>query len=491
MLIDIAGKVLARTKLQRWATCPSCWADDCLKVNLAPYQRETLDSIPAKRRVALRGPHGLGKSFIGATAVNWFATTRDLLGRDWKVITTASAWRHLEVYLWPEIHKWADRIDFETLGRAPFNPRTELLDLRLKLDHGAATAVASNQPERIEGAHAEELLYLLDEAKIIPAATWDSIEGAFSNAGPDTGDNAYALAMSTPGPPSGRFYDIHRRAPGYADWYVRHVTLEEAITAGRISRSWAEDREKQWGRDSAVYNNRVLGEFHSSDEDSVIPLAWLEAAIERWYEWERKGKLALGGPHWTGVDVGRGGDESIYAYRDNWVVTLEGDRRRNTMNTVAKTQLYDGRAIVDVTGVGAGVYDRLLEVHERPLAYVGAGKTSKRDRSGKLGFTNVRSAAYWNLRELLDPAYDPQFALPDDQLMISDLTTPTWEIVTGTPPKIKIMTKEDVVEKLGRSSDRGDAVAMVMWAEYNRGGSMFAEPAGSMPATGLSPLDRR
>jgi hypothetical protein len=213
MAVNLGERVKARTRLTRWMNCPSCWADDCLDVRLVGYQREVLDSIPVKKRVALRGPHGLGKSFIGATLVNWFATTRDLAGRDWKIITTASAWRHLEVYLWPEIHKWANRIDFETLGRAPFSPRTELLDLRLKLNHGAATAVASNQPERIEGAHAEELLYLLDEAKIIPPATWDSVEGAFSNAGPDTTDNAYALAMSTPGPPAGRFYDIHRRAP--------------------------------------------------------------------------------------------------------------------------------------------------------------------------------------------------------------------------------------------------------------------------------------
>jgi putative transcription antitermination factor YqgF len=302
--IDLASKYLARTRLDRWKDSPVAWARDCLDVDLAGYQGEVLDALPVQRRVAVKGPHGLGKSFMGSVLVNWFATTRDMMGRDWKIITTASAWRHLEVYLWPEIHKWAGRIDFETLGRAPFSPRTELLDLRLKLTYGAATAVASNQPERIEGAHAEELLYLLDEAKIVPPATWDSIEGAFSNAGPDTADNAYAFAMSTPGAPSGRFYDIHRRAPGYEDWWTRSVTLEEAIASGRISRTWAEQRRLQWGEDSAVYHNRVLGNFHASDEDSVIPLAWLEAAVERWHDWDRAGRPDQGGPYWVGVDVG-------------------------------------------------------------------------------------------------------------------------------------------------------------------------------------------
>lgn len=490
MIIDLAGKVITRTRLARWWNSPVAWAHDCLPgVSLAPYQAEVLDALPVKRRVAVRGPHGLGKSFKGALLVNWFATTREMRGVDWKIITTASAWRHLEVYLWPEIHKWANKIDFGTLGRAPYNPRSELLDLRLKLPHGAATAVASNQPERIEGAHAVELLYLLDEAKIIPPATWDSIEGAFSNAGPETSDNAYAFAMSTPGPPSGRFYDIHRRAPGYEDWWTRHVTLEEAIRGGRISRTWAEQRALQWGTDSAIYHNRVLGEFHASDEDAVVPLAWLEAAIERWHVWDRAGRPAMGGPLWVGVDVARGGDESVLAHRDGGAFWLEGHRRRDTMSTVSMLQGLDERPIIDVIGVGAGVYDRAREVGLKAVAYVGAGKTDIRDRSGKYGFVNIRSAAYYHLRELLDPAYEPTLMLPPDDLMISDLTTPKWEVTSGVPPKIKITPKEKVVEALGRSPDRGDAIAMGMWADRTGGGS-FAAPMGGLPVTGLSPLGR-
>lgn len=490
MIIDLAGKVIARTRLSRWLSSPRTWADECLKVKLTGYQGEVLDAIVAEKRVAIRGPHGLGKSFLGAIVVNWFATTRDLAGLEWKIITTASAWRHLEVYLWPEIHKWAGRIDFEALGRSPFNPRTELLDLRLKLNHGAATAVASNQSERIEGAHADELLYLLDEAKIIPPATWDSVEGAFSGAGTDTVQNAFAIAMSTPGAPTGRFYDIHRRAPGYEDWYVRHVTLEEAIASGRISREWAEQRLRQWGEDSAVYQNRVKGEFYASDEDATIPLAWLEAAIERWHVWDRSGRPSPGGPYWTGVDVGRGGDESVMAMRDGWVITLTGNRKRDTMAVVGAVQGLGQRAIVDVLGLGAGVYDRLREVHASPLAYTGSGKTSVRDRSGKFGFVNVRSAAYWNLRELLDPAFDPVLALPPDELMISDLTTPTWSITTGVPPKYQVEKKDDVVKRLGRSPDRGDAIAMAMWADRHQGTGTFVHPVGSMPTSGLSPLGR-
>jgi hypothetical protein len=121
---------------------------------LTAYQEEVVAHLPTHKRVAVRGPHGLGKTGLAAITVLWFALTREQAGLDWKVLTTASAWRHLTIYLWPEIKKWANRLDWEELGRAPFNDRTELLDLHLKQKNGAASAVASSKPELIEGAHA-------------------------------------------------------------------------------------------------------------------------------------------------------------------------------------------------------------------------------------------------------------------------------------------------------------------------------------------------
>jgi len=426
--------------------------------------------------------------------VLWFATTRSLAEIDWKVITTASVWRQLEVYLWPEIHKWAKMLDWEQLGRGPFLDRVELLDLRLKLPWGAASAVASNQAERVEGAHADEILYILDEAKIIPPETWDAIEGALSNAGDDTDFEAYVVAMSTPGPPNGRFYDIHSRKPGYEDWWTRHVTLDEAITAGRVSRQWAEQRAKQWGITSALYQGRVLGEFCADDENAVIPLSWVEAAVERWHVWDRAGRPALDGPTWTGVDVGRGGDDSVLARLAGQAFTITAKKTPDTMALAELAAQEPGRLIVDVVGVGAGVFDRLRQMKakgalkEWPLAYVGSGASTRKDRSGKYGFAGVRSAAYWFLRECLDPEYEPTLCLPPDDLLLSDLTAPTWELTAAVPAKYKIEKKEDVVARLGRSPDRGDAVVMGLWATITRAPMRVAEPVGTIPRTGLSPL---
>ncbi|WP_406385417.1 hypothetical protein [Streptomyces sp. NBC_01618] len=122
--------------------------------------------------------------------------------------------------------------------------------------------------------------------------------------------------------------------------------------------------------------------------------------------------------------------------------------------------------VVDSMGVGGGVVDRLRELGEPVLAYTGAAKSEMRTRDGEWGFNNTRSAAYWRTRELLDPAFNPELMLPPDDLLLADLTAPTWKVTTGVPPKIQIEPKDDLIARLGRSPDRGDAVVMGLYAEW-------------------------
>ena len=487
----------AKKSLTRYLYDPVGWARDCIDWGafggLASYQNEIMAAVVEHGRAAGRGPHGLGKTTTNSIVINWFATTRDAAGIDWKVIATASAWRQLSIFLFPEVRKWARRIRWDVLGRKAFDERHELLDLNLKLNYGAASAVASNDPAKIEGAHADSLLYIFDEAKAIPSATWDAAEGAFSGGRKEGLPEAFALAVSTPGAPTGRFYEIHKRARGLEDWWTRHVTLEEAIAAGRISRQWAEQRKRQWGADSALYHNRVLGEFHASDEESAIPLSWLELAVERWHAWAEAGKSPVPGRRVLGVDVARsGGDETMFAFRSGTCVErLEGHSKDDTMRTTAKVQGSlggDCTPIVDSIGVGGGVVDRLRELRVPVIAYTGSAKTDARDRTREFGFVNVRSAAYWRVRELLDPAFGAEIMLPPDELLLSDLTTPTWKEVTGVPPKIQVEPKEDVVARLGRAPDRGDAVVMGVWADRHGEGS--AVGAAPLASTNLLPWGR-
>jgi len=264
---------------------PTKFAHDCIMwpEGEAPtfYQDEIWDSIPTLERVAVRGPHGLGKSCLCSISILWFGLTREALSLDWKLPVTASVGNQLKNYLWPEVKKWSRRIDWKKIGRPAFNSRNELLTLELHQTFGQAFCVAPEEPAKIEGAHADHLYFCYDEAKIIPTGIWDAAEGAFSGAGKDTGRYAFALAISTPGEPTGRFYEIHQQSKGMKAWTPRHVKVEDAIKAGRISAEWVELMKLQWGEKSALYQQKVLGNFASSDADSIIPLEWVEAAAHR------------------------------------------------------------------------------------------------------------------------------------------------------------------------------------------------------------------
>ena len=450
------NKTFART----YRDDPVAFVHNCVKwpPGQSPsfYQDEILSYFPSHRRISVRGPHGLGKTALMSWIIWWYALTRD--GEDWKIPTTASAWRQLTKFLWPEVHKWGRLLDWGKIQREPPTQKKELLDLSLKLTTGEAFAMASDNSALLEGAHAENLLYIFDESKTIPPDTWDSAEGAFS-----TGD-AIWLACSTPGEPNGRFYDIQSHKPGYEDWYVRHVTVDECIKAGRISPDWVEDRKRQWGEGSAVYQNRVLGEFASSDEDGVISLAWIERANQRWLEWQERPR-GFGDFVGVGCDIGRSGDDkTVLAPRyGNAISELRRYAKEDTMQTAGRITgimraEQRGIAIIDVIGIGAGVYDRLRETGVNASPFNAAEKTNAKDKSGELMFVNKRAAAWWGLRELLQ---NDEIALPPDDKLTGDLTSPKWRVMSGG--KIQIESKDDIKKRLGRSTDDGDAVVMAFF----------------------------
>ncbi len=150
-----------------------------------------------------------------------------------------------------------------------------------------------------------------------------------------------------------------------------------------------------------------------------------------------------------------------------------------------------GAAIVDVIGIGAGVVDRLREMKRddratyRVVPFNAAEHTEWRDASGELAFANTRSAAWWNLRELLDPAQGKEVALPPDDLLTGDLTAPHWRMTSGG--KVQVESKDEIRKRLGRSTDDGDAVVMALWEESGR----RSRPGDYPKATHLSTMRSR
>ena len=223
------------------------------------------------------------------------------------------------------------------------------------------------------------------------------------------------------------------------------------------------------------YRSILLGGFQTAFKDAsnqIIPTAWVQSAQARW---KSRAPLIDGMPIpmcAIGVDCSGGGtDPMIIAPRhDAWWAELivvpakdipSDSAGAHCAGMVVKHRTDEALVIVDMGGgYGGPTYEHLKKIPVEVEKYIGAESTIRRSRDGKLRFRNKRSAALWAFRELLDPGQPggSSAQLPPDNELLADLTAPTFEI--DTQGQIAAEPKKDVCERLGRSTDKGDAVMM-------------------------------
>lgn len=197
-----------------------------------------------------------------------------------------------------------------------------------------------------------------------------------------------------------------------------------------------------------------------ADPWQVIPTEWVKAAMARW---EPRKPGAEGPMNSVGADVARGGrDETIIARRHaSWYAEMLAYPGAGTPDgpsaagVILSAQRQAAPIHVDVIGIGASVYDFLHDAGVQVIGVNGAEKSAERDSSGNLSFFNLRACLYWRLREALDPASGIGVALPPDDQLKADLCAPRWKL---TQRGIQVESKEEIIKRLGRSPDRGDAV---------------------------------
>ena len=126
---------------------------------------------------------------------------------------------------------------------------------------------------------------------------------------------------------------------------------------------------------------------------------------------------------------------------------------------------HDGTAKihVDAIGYGASCFDCLREqVGKLAVAVNVAAASEEFDATRKYRLTNLRAAMYWRLREALDPDGGDGLMLPPDPELLADLTAARFEVRASG---IAVEAKEKIKERLGRSPDRADAVALALYRE--------------------------
>lgn len=206
--------------------------------------------------------------------------------------------------------------------------------------------------------------------------------------------------------------------------------------------------------------------------DQVIPYQWLATANERWQQFTDELKH-FGFEHppdlqtSIGVDPSRGGSDNtcIAIRRGDWVdqIVVHPGKQSPDGIEVAKYAIaeIDHNSApyinVDSIGIGGAVLDALLQFNCDAYGVVASRSVENTCRKNIFTFKNLRAYAWWHLRELLDPAYNPTIMIPPDSELIAELCAPTWKV---SEYKIQVESKEDIRKRINRSTDRADALLM-------------------------------
>ena len=233
---------------------------------------------------------------------------------------------------------------------------------------------------------------------------------------------------------------------------------------------------------SAIRDGNFMA-ARQDDPEQVIPTEWIRLAQARW-----KKEPPFQIPQCAmGIDGARGNDEIAISRRhDGWfapIITMkgreiatEGTEPHGTDLAALAVKHHRNSATIVFDGgetTGAQAAGHLKEKGMEIVVHLGMDKSIRRTIDQKLRFFNKRAEVIWRFREALDPGQDggSPIALPDDQMLVSDLTAVHWEL---TPNGIKVTPKREVVKLLKRSPDRGDAVQMC-WSAGDKAVTMATQ----------------
>lgn len=365
-------------------------------------QERILRAVVDSDRVAVRSSHGIGKTTTAAWLTHWWLSTRYPA----LVVTLAGTWNHLEDKLWPEIHTWgrqwkmADAFEWQSM------------EIRHKGEGSAwrAKASSSDRPEAIEGWHSPNLLVIIDEAKFMPDELYAAIRGALTQTSAGGGRPKVVVLSTPPLSKVGWYADLFgTKSQG---WELIHVSGHDS---SRVSEDWIEGMRQDFGEDSPVYQSKVLGNIPEANADSVVQLRWIEAAQRsRGNEMDRR-------PAVVTCDVARQGEDLtvLGLFNEAKFSIVKWEAKNDLMQVVAwcTTAVKDAQAgvlVLDDTGLGGGVTDRLRELQREgkfPAACRIIPERFGESADRKDRFHNEKDELWWHAREALR---DGGLSLPTD-----------------------------------------------------------------------------
>lgn len=457
-----------------YADHPVEFVEDVIQATPDEEQRKILSSVAKNQMTSVRSGHGVGKSTVEAWVVIWFMVTRPFP----KIPCTAPTQHQLFDILWAEVSKWLR--NNKALAEELIWTK-EKLYMKGYPEEWFAVARTASKPDALQGFHADDVLYIIDEASGVEDDIFEPVLGALSTPG------AKLLMCGNPTQLSGFFYDSHNK--NRASYSTFHI---DGRKSSRVSQDFVQTIIRMYGEDSDVFRVRVAGDFPLQEDDIFIPLPLVEGSIMT--EAPEREKPAL--IH-IGCDVARfGDDKTVIGYKvDEKAQFYKKRNGQDTMKTaddivelgellVKKYKLRpptkgkNGSLVyvddpipvkVDDGGVGGGVVDRLRQM--------------KRNNPDKLWWLEVYPVKFGQrlkhkyyhdtttymmaiVKRLLQP-YDEdtgakkpvELILPDDDDLVAQLSGRKYSLTDQS--KIRIESKE-AVKKRGRPSpDEADCVLLL------------------------------
>jgi phage terminase large subunit len=442
----------AAAKLRAWKRDPTLFVRECLGAEPDAWQVEVLEACMRNQRICLKASKGPGKSTVMAW-MGWHFLATNLHP---KVVATSISGDNLRDGLWTEFAKWQARSPFLM---AAFEWSAERIVCK---DHPetwwasarqwSKSADPSQQANTLAGIHAENILFLVDEAGGVPDGVVAAAEAALA-----TGQRAVLVISGNPTHLSGPLYRACTRER--ALWWVKEISgdPEDPQRAPRVSKDWAREQIEKFGRDNPWVLVNVFGQFPPASSNALLGVEEVEASAKRALvdaEWVHAPKV-------MGVDVARFGDDrSVLQPRQGRAAMVpKVFRNLDTMQLAGQVALAieswrPDAVFVDVDGVGGGVVDRLTDLgHDVIGIHFGS-----RPLRAQPKMANRRAEMWWQMAEWVRDGG----CIPNDAELMAELTAPTYRF--DSKGSVQLEPKEDLKKRGLPSPDKADALALTFAA---------------------------
>lgn len=439
----------AIAQLANWRRNPVAFVRECFGVEPDAWQADALMSFASSKRIAMKAAKGPGKTTVLAWMVWNFLATRPYSN----VAATSISGDNLQDGLWKELAKWHRHSP--VLQRAFEWQKTRIVarespDWWASARQWSKSADASQQSNTLAGLHADYMLFVIDEAGGVPLAVSATAEAALAS-GIETKFVIAGNPTHTDGP-------LWMACTQHSDlWHVIEITgdPDDPKRSPRISVEWARQQIAMYGRDNPWVLVNVFGKFPPGSINALLGPDEVRAAMERTYHesdyaWAQKR---------IGVDVARFGDDRTVLFPRQGLasfnpVVMRGKRTTEIAARVMMAQQKWGGAgddilalIDDTGGWGHGTVDNLVAAGQSPIAVQYHAPAIDRQ------YKNRRAEMWMEMAKWIKRGG----AIPHLPEMVGELTTPTYTFSGG---QFLLEDKDAVKERLGRSPDLGDALAL-------------------------------